>query len=265
MKPNTTKTKAFQTKVISKREEKKRINIKANSLLNFQIGLIVSLLLVLLVSETRIEAYIPGNVSAWGIDIEEPYVIGAIVVEPEPQPKATIAKRPEIRRPLTTVTPVENIVETQPVETGALSGLPDAPVAEPAPSAPTSTPTGPSEPEAVANIMGVQFVPVFPGCENLGSNKEKIACMSAKINKFIGRHFNTDVAEGESGERQRITVQFKIDTKGQVTEVKARAPDRALEKEAARVVGKLPSMEPGRQGDKAVSVMYMVPIVFEIE
>ena len=66
----------------------------------------------------------------------------------------------------------------------------------------------------------IENVPEYPGCEK-GTNTEKRKCMSAKIAKFVQRKFNTDLAGdlGLSG-RQRISVIFKIDKKGNVTGVR---------------------------------------------
>ncbi len=111
----------------------------------------------------------------------------------------------------------------------------------------------------------IENVPEYPGCEK-GSNAEKRKCMSAKIAKFVQRKFNTDLA-GDlvlSG-RQRISVIFKIDKKGNVTGVRSRAPHPRLEKEAARVINMLPKMKPGRQRGKAVVVPYSLPITFQVQ
>ncbi|MGB4742016.1 MAG: energy transducer TonB [Flavobacteriaceae bacterium] len=111
----------------------------------------------------------------------------------------------------------------------------------------------------------IENVPEYPGCEK-GSNADKRKCMSDKIAKFVQRKFNTDLAGdlGLSG-RQRISVIFKIDKKGNVTGVRSRAPHPRLEKEAARVINMLPKMKPGRQRGKAVIVPYSLPITFQVQ
>ncbi len=43
----------------------------------------------------------------------------------------------------------------------------------------------------------------------------------------------------------------------------AKAPNKLLQKETKRVVSKLPTMIPGKQGDKNVAVQYMIPITFK--
>ncbi|MAO07229.1 MAG: energy transducer TonB [Alteromonas sp.] len=112
----------------------------------------------------------------------------------------------------------------------------------------------------------IENVPIYPGCENAGNNNAKKQCMSEKIQKFVQKKFNTELA-GDLGleGRQRISVQFKIDKNGKVTDVRARAPHPRLEKEAIEVVQSLPNMTPGKQRGKAVGVLYALPILFQVE
>ena len=112
----------------------------------------------------------------------------------------------------------------------------------------------------------IENVPVFPGCERKKGNAAKKQCMSDKISKFVNKKFNTDLASdlGLEG-RQRINVIFKIDKNGNITSVRARAPHPGLEKEAKRVIGLLPKMQPGKQRGKAVTVPYSLPILFQVQ
>lgn len=125
--------------------------------------------------------------------------------------------------------------------------------------------------EAVEEIADVPFavienVPIYPGCENMKNNNERKKCMSEKIDAFVKRKFNAELANdlGLSG-RQRISVQFKIDSKGKVVDVLARAPHPRLEAEAKSVISQLPDMTPGKQRGKAVGVLYSLPILFQVE
>lgn len=112
----------------------------------------------------------------------------------------------------------------------------------------------------------IENVPIYPGCEKKKTNADKKKCMSEKVQKFVIKKFNTELA-GELGleGKQRISVQFKIDRKGNVVNVRARAPHPKLEKEAIRVVSALPKMIPGKQRGKAVGVLYSLPILFQVE
>lgn len=111
----------------------------------------------------------------------------------------------------------------------------------------------------------VDEIPVYPGCENLNSRKERKACISTSINDFVNRNFNTGLGKelGLTG-ISRIYVQFKISPKGVVTDVRSRAPHPALGEEGERVVGLLPNMEPAKHNGKKVTVLYALPITFNV-
>ena len=111
----------------------------------------------------------------------------------------------------------------------------------------------------------VNNVPIFPGCDK-GNNAERRKCMSQKIIKFVQKEFNVNIARnlGLYG-RQRISVIFKINKKGNVVGVRARAPHPNLKKEAIRVVNMIPKMKPGMQLGKAVIVPYSLPIIFQVQ
>ena len=112
----------------------------------------------------------------------------------------------------------------------------------------------------------IENVPVFPEFEKEVGNNAKKQCMSDKIAQFVNKKFNTELASelGLSG-RQRISVIFKIDKSGNITNIMARAPHPGLEKEAQRVIGLLPKMQPGKQRGKAVTVPYSLPILFQVQ
>ena len=112
----------------------------------------------------------------------------------------------------------------------------------------------------------IETVPVFPGCESKKNNDARKKCMSEKIQKFVNKKFNTDLAQDLGLEGvQRILVAFKIDKTGNIVGVRARAPHPKLEKEATRVIKALPKMKPGMQRGKAVNVPYSLPIKFQIQ
>lgn len=113
----------------------------------------------------------------------------------------------------------------------------------------------------------IENVAVFPGCENEKGNAKKKECMNDKVNKFINKKFNTDLA-GDLGlppGRKRIFVSFKVDKNGNIVQVGARGPHPGLEKEAKRVISLLPKMKPGKQRGKAVVMPFSIPIVFAVQ
>ncbi|MCM8568797.1 energy transducer TonB [Gramella jeungdoensis] len=112
----------------------------------------------------------------------------------------------------------------------------------------------------------IEDVPIFPGCENKRNNEERKKCMSEKISSYVNKEFDTDLGAelGLSG-INRVIVQFRIDEKGNIGQVRARAPHPRLEQEAARVINSLPKMKPGKQRGKPVGVMYSLPIAFKVQ
>ena len=253
-----------QPKKLSKREDKKSVNHNWNSRLYFQLGLIVSLLITGVVLESTIGLTINYASNEKEFGIEEPPMITYVIEEPKvvEVPKPVKKVKPAPKKPVVTsvFTPVKNdanVVET-PV---APTTVTEAPV-----SPPVETPSTPVVDNRKRNIMEVEFVPLFPGCENLGDHEARVACMSDKVKRFISRKFDVDKFHYlDSGAMVRIYVEFTIDKSGNVSEIIARAPDKKLEEEASRVISKLPEMTPGRQSNVPVDVQYLVPIVFRIQ
>ena len=115
------------------------------------------------------------------------------------------------------------------------------------------------------DFIVLEEAPIFPGCEGL-TNKESKACFTKQMQKFVNRKFNPSIAEGLNLKgKQRIFALFTIDKNGMVTDIIIKAPHKRLEKEALRVIQKLPEMIPGKQRKQPVPVKYTLPIVFKIQ
>lgn len=109
----------------------------------------------------------------------------------------------------------------------------------------------------------IEKVPIYPGCESLVGNESKKNCMAKEVSSFVVSKFNTTFGKDLTLKgKQRINVIFKIDKTGQVFDIQARAPHKALEAEAIRVIALLPKMTPGFQFGKSVIVPYSIPIIF---
>lgn len=253
------------TKVPSKRAIKKQINISWNSRVFFQIGLIVSLLATFFVMELEIGMAPNATVASKDILWEEipniEYTVLKDVVEPpKEQPKKELIR--EIVKVTTPVSaqnfvPIENDAD---IVEGKMADTENPVVAPPVVSTGTEV-----TPPVTTTIMGVEHVPVFPGCERAIGNEAKIDCMSSKIRAFIGKRFDTGKFNHfEPGSVQTIRAFFTIDSNGAIVEIKASAKDEKLEAEAKKVISRLPLMQPGRQGDTPVNVTYAVPIRFQV-
>jgi len=248
-----------QPKALSKRDDKKSVNLKWNSRLFFQLSLIISLLIVYSVMQTKFENKEKALVMPSSNFLEEPPMIIYRLEKVEKIKKQKVKKT----QPKTNVKIINKIIEANDpdiIETNTQEYNKEDDIPEP----PVVINKQPVTNKTI-NYLGVEHVPIFPGCESLSTNIEKSNCMSLKIKEFIKKKFNADRfdylnLEGE----QKITVQFYIDENGNVSEVKAQSNEKALEKEAVRVVSKLPKMKPGKQGSNVVKVQYMLPIVFKV-
>jgi len=119
--------------------------------------------------------------------------------------------------------------------------------------------------EDVSYIM-IQNAPVFKGCEGLSKTENKV-CFDKKMKLFVQRNFNAGLANelGLNAGKYKIQTQFLIDEKGNVIDIKIRAPHIKLEKETARLIKKLPKFTPGQQQNRFVRVRYVLPISFRVE
>ncbi|WP_026914044.1 M56 family metallopeptidase [Christiangramia portivictoriae] len=111
----------------------------------------------------------------------------------------------------------------------------------------------------------IDKVPAFQECDQWVDDARK-NCTSSEISDFVNKNFNTSLGKelGLVGVN-RVIVQFRIDENGQVQDIKSRAARPELEEEAKRVISELPSFIPGEQNGRAVSVMYSLPIAFQVQ
>ncbi|WP_062056530.1 energy transducer TonB [Aquimarina longa] len=239
-------------------------NVRKSALVNFQIGLIASLLFSYLMFEVYTSEPIAYSVDPQFV-VEEPPVKwdGVYKIFEEPKPKQVAAKytKPvvdpqdfDIINDDVVVKDIKKVfkntvVVSDPIDVNTIIDADDG----------SDTPT-------TLPFLAVEDVPVFPGCEKLSTNKEKATCFSEKIRRIVSRKFNTGLGEqyGLTGV-QRIYTQFDVDTDGMIKNIKVRAAHPKLQKEAERVIHLFPKMTPGKQRGNPVTVKYQLPIVFKIQ
>ena len=250
-----------------KKPNKHDVNLQKNSILYFQVGLILCLLATYALFDMNFQYQIEEYVVNSSEPDEEDTFNEIFVVEKKVLPKQVKQLTKQEQKIINEIEEVENDHSEE---------LEKSLFPENEPDQDDSNPVGdvvdPVDPEGSeideVSITAVQNVPVFPGCEKYeGNNEDLFECMSNKIGKIVNRKFDTDLANdyGLSG-IQRIYVQFKIDKQGNVTDIKARAPHNALQNEAVRVTNKIPQMsKPGLQNNKPVTVLYSLPIVFKVQ
>ncbi len=99
----------------------------------------------------------------------------------------------------------------------------------------------------------VENMPEFPGGPSA-------------LMKFIAKNVKYPNVARENGIQGRVFVRFVVTKVGGVDKVTVvRSVDPLLDKEAIRVVKKLPKWKPGRQRGKNVPVWYTVPINFQLQ
>lgn len=110
----------------------------------------------------------------------------------------------------------------------------------------------------------IEDVPIFPGCENV-SKAERRDCFQDEMNKHIRKNFRYPEIAQEMGIQGRVYVNFIISKDGSITNIRMRGPDKNLEKEAERIISRLPNMTPGKQRGRAVRVPFSIPITFRLQ
>ena len=110
----------------------------------------------------------------------------------------------------------------------------------------------------------IEDVPIYPGCERVAKS-ERRNCFQDKINKHIRKNFRYPEIAQEMGIQGRVYVNFIIAKDGSITNVRMLGPDKNLEKEAARIISRLPKMTPGKQRGRPVRVPFSIPITFRLQ
>ncbi|QJB33799.1 energy transducer TonB [Chitinophaga oryzae] len=112
----------------------------------------------------------------------------------------------------------------------------------------------PVAPEREEILSFVEIMPEFPGGE-------------AALFKYLKKNLMYPHMAQENGVGGTVFVQFVVSRDGSISDVKTvgAAKGAGLEEEAMRVVRKMPGWKPGKQNGKPVTVLYNLPIRFQIE
>ena len=109
----------------------------------------------------------------------------------------------------------------------------------------------------------IEDVPLFPGCERVKKSQRR-KCFQEKMARHISKNFRYPEFAQRIGIEGRVYVQFIIDKDGSATGIRSRGPHKTLEREANRIIQKLPKMTPGKHRGKPVRVPFFIPITFKI-
>ena len=214
--------------MISKKNPK--ISLENKKAMFFQIGLTITLIVVLIAFEWK--SYDKSNYNLGDLnldDMEEEIIpITRQEVKPPPPPPP-----PEIIEIVEDEVEIEKELEIEETETD------EDEIVE-------------VEEDDEEFFMVVENMPEFPGGD-LG------------LMKFIQKNVKYPAIAKEYNITGKVYVSFIVDKQGKVTNVKiVRGVDKNLDAEALRVVSMLPKYKPGKQRGKSVRVMFTIPINFTL-
>ena len=208
------------------------ISLEKKKGLFFQIGLVVTLVIVLGAFEWKSYEKVDYNLGQLNLDDLEEEII--------PITRQEITPPPPPPPPPEVIVIVEDIVEIE-VEAEIETTESDEMVAIEI-----------EEESDEEFFMVVENMPEFPGGD-LG------------LMKYIQKNVKYPPIAKEYNITGKVYVSFIVDKSGSVTDVKiARGVDKSLDAEALRVVKSLPKYKPGKQRGKAVRVMFTIPINFTL-
>ena len=109
-----------------------------------------------------------------------------------------------------------------------------------------------------------ESVPIFPGCEGV-KKSDRRQCFHEQMKKHVKINFRYPEIAKEMGIQGRVYVTFIISKDGSIKNIRTRGPDKNLEKEAVRIISKLPDMPPVGQKGVNVSVPFSTSIAFRLK
>ena len=208
------------------------ISLEKKKGLFFQIGLVVTLVIVLGAFEWKSYEKVDYNLGQLNLDDLEEEII--------PITRQEITPPPPPPPPPEVIVIVEDIVEIE-VEAKIETTESDEMVAIEI-----------EEESDEEFFMVVENMPEFPGGD-------------AGLMKYIQKNVKYPPIAKEYNITGKVYVSFIVDKSGSVTDVKiVRGVDKSLDAEAVRVVKSLPKYKPGKQRGKAVRVMFTIPINFTL-
>lgn len=230
-----------------------QLDLRRNSLLYFFVGMTLVLLMAYLALEWK-TYYSDDSWDIGELKVDEQLIEDATILKiklPDP-PKPKIQTPPKIEIKDDDEKIEETVIESNDVNQDTeIAKVEDVAVAEE------------DIPEEIPFIL-IENAPIFPGCENEKTEKEKRECFQYQMLKHIQKNFRYPEMAQEMGLEGRVSVMFTVQTDGSIGNIRLRGPHKSLETEAARIISKLPRLTPGKQRGTAVKVPYSIPITFKL-
>ena len=106
-------------------------------------------------------------------------------------------------------------------------------------------------------------IPVFPGCEGLGSQLGK-DCFNQKMKDHIAQHFVYPQAALDQRISGAVYLMMTINKQGYIENIKTKGPHPLLVNEALRIINLLPRLTPGRVNGEPADFPYSIPVTFRL-
>ena len=215
-----------------KAKKNPKISIERKRGLFFQIGLVITLLVVLVAFEWKSYEKTDYSLGQLQMDDLEDEMIPITRQEEKPPPPPP---PPEIIEIVEDEVEIENELEVEDTETDENEFIEQE-----------------EEDDSDEVFMVVEQMPVFPGGD-------------VGLMKFIQKTTKYPPIAKENDITGKVYVTYVVNKKGKVTSVKVvRGVDKYLDAEAVRVVKLLPYTTAGKQRGKPVNVQYTIPINFTL-
>jgi len=221
-----------------KLKKNSEVDIEKKRPLLFQVGLVVSLAVVLIAFEWKTFDRTQSTLGQLKVDLDEEEMIPITKQEPPPPPPPP--------PPQTTIIEIveddeeiEEELEIMDTEMDEDTEIQIIEVVEEAVE----------EPEI---FTIVEEMPSFPGGE-------------AELFKYLGSNIKYPAMARDAGIQGIVYVTFVVKEDGKISDVRVlRGVGGGCDEEAVRVVAKMPSWKPGKQRGKSVRVQYNLPIRFTL-
>jgi len=115
----------------------------------------------------------------------------------------------------------------------------------------------------------VEEMPRFPGCENESTKENIEKCATSKLYNYLYEHMVYPKKAQDKGIQGKVMVRFVVDSNGNVKNAKIlRDIGGGCGDEVLKVLESMNHLTekwiPGKQGGKAVSVYFTMPVLFKM-
>ncbi|QXP56088.1 TonB family protein [Cellulophaga sp. HaHa_2_95] len=248
-------------KTASSKGSKQDANLRKNSFIYFQIGLIAAMFLVYFGLEMAFDKFQPKELAS-SDPVEETF-------EMYPELEDFVVEKPvaESKPVVKVVAPEELKVVPDDFKVPETKEFKSEPVASSTPNLDTKKLDYVDPNDGIDETIPfavLENAPIFPGCE-LVSKSERKVCFEESMQKHILKNFRYPEVAVETHTQGKVYVMFTIGKDGTIEDVRLKGPAKVLEQEAARIIGKLPQMKPGMQRLEPVKVSFSIPINFRLQ